>query len=400
MANRKYILIALLALCTVTARAQSISFPQADSTSLVYYNARNWTGLVDYGNKAIAAGVDYPVLRLRMAYANFMGENYSGALTQYAEVLKNDSHNQMARYYSYLCSKYLGNASAASYHASFVDTVTLNREQVTQFGLIAAGLESSVKLPQNNQRGTGNYTRAFLSNRLGWKLTLDQSVAFYNQSITSTTAVTAAVGAPAIANPNSTTFTDSQFEYYGKLGFAVNSNLTLLAAYHYLNTSFGISTFQNHIGLIGLKYALPYVTLQADANIATISNSNVQQYNGQLSFYPMGNQNLYTISRVSAQSGDLSQTIFSQTLGFKVAKPFWLELNGTFGTMDNYLDADALYVYNAIDVTKLKAGLTGFFQLGQHAVFYINYAFEQKQDYYLNKNFNQNSITGGFTWKF
>ncbi|QKJ29785.1 hypothetical protein HQ865_08450 [Mucilaginibacter mali] len=400
MANRTYILIVLLALCTIAARAQSISFQQADSTSLVYYNARNWTGLVDYGNKAIAAGVDYPVLRLRMAYANFMGQNYSGALTQYAEVLKDDSHNQMARYYSYLCSRYLGNTNAASYHASFVDTVTMNREQVTQFGLVQAGLESSVKLPQNNLRGTGNYTRAFLSNRLGWKLTLDQSVAYYNQSITALVAIPAAAGAPAIASPNSATFTDTQFEYYGKLGFAVNSNLNVLGAYHYLNTSFGTSSFQNHIGLIGLKYSLPYVTLQADANVATISNNNVQQYNGQLSFYPMGNLNLYTISRVSVQSGDMQQTIFSQTLGFKAAKPFWLEANGTFGTMDNYLDADALYVYNAIDVTKLKAGLTGFFQLGQHAVLYINYAFEQKQDYYLNKNFNQNSITGGFTWKF
>lgn len=390
----------MLALCTLAARAQSISYQQADSTSLVYYNSANWTGVIDYGNKAIAAGVDYPVLRLRMAYANFMGGNYSAALTQYNEVLKDDSHNQMARFYSYLCNKYLNNPQGASYHASFVDTVSLNKASVTQFGLISAGLENSVKIPQNSQRGTGNYTRAFLSNRLGWKLTLDQSLAFYNQSITSTNAVTSAIGAPGIANANSATFTDSQFEYYGKLGFAVNSRLTVLGAYHYLNTSFGITGYQNHIGLIGLKYALPYVTLQSDANVATISNSNLQQYNGQITFYPMGNLNLYSISRVSAQSGDLHQTIFSQTLGFKVTKPFWLEANGTFGTMDNYLDTDALYVYNAIDITKLKACATSFFQLGQHAIIYINYAFEQKQDYYLNKNFNQNSITGGFTWKF
>lgn len=398
MANRTYLLIILLAFCNIAARAQGISYQQADSTSLVYYKAANWPEVISYGNKSIAAGVDYPALRLRMAYANFMTSNYSGALSQYAKVLKEDSHNQMARYYSYLCSKYLNNPQGASYNAGYVDTVTLNKEQVTQFGLVSAGLEHSVKIPQSTLRGTGNYTRAFLSNRLGWKLTLEQSLALYKQSINTPTAATSSLSFPF--NTGSATFTDSQFEYYGKLGFGLSGDLTILGAYHYLNTSFGTSTFQNHVGLLGLKYALSNVTLQADANIAHISNSNIQQYNGQLTFYPMGNLNLYTISRISAQGGDLNQTIFSQTLGFKVAKPLWLEANGTFGTMDNYLDADALYVYNAIDVTKLKAGATVFLQLGQHAVIYINYAFEQKQDYYLTKNYNQNSITGGFTWKF
>ncbi|MES2274894.1 MAG: hypothetical protein V4592_02650 [Bacteroidota bacterium] len=400
MANRKYFLTLLIVACCYMASAQTISFQQADSTSSAYYTAGNWQALVDYGNRAISAGIDYPVLRQRMAYAQLMSGNYSGALTQYQQVLKEDSRNQKARYYSYLCNKYLDNQSAASYNASFVDTTTLNNEQVAPFGLLTAGLENSVKVPQNSNRGTGNYTRAFLSNRLGRKLTLNQSVAFYSQSITSTTAVTPNPGAPSIATPISGTYTDSQFEYYAKLGYSINNNLVLLGAYHYLNTSYGISTYQNHVGLIGLKYSAPYFSVQGDANFSNISNSHISQFNGQLSLYPLGNLNLYTMSRVSAQTGDVQQTIFSQTIGFKVVKQFWLEAAIGVGKMDNYLDADALYVYNAIDITKFKAGTTAFIPLGKHAVVYLNYTFEQKQDYYLNKDFNQNSITGGFTWKF
>jgi hypothetical protein len=401
MANRKYFLTLLLLAGWYIARAQTISFQQTDSTTYARYVAGDWKGLVEFGNTAVNAGVNYPVLRLRIAYAQFMSQNYSGALAQYQHVLNEDSQNQTAHYYSYLCNQYLGNSNAASYQAGYVDTVTLNKVPVTKCGLIQAGLETSAKISANNNRGTGSYTRASLSNRLGWKLQLDQSVAYYNQSITSNNPVAVQIpGGPLVNQGGTVTFSDSQFEYYAKLGYSVNSNLILLGAYHYLNTSYGTSSYQNHIGLIGLKYSAPYFALQADANFSSITNTNVQQYNGQLSVYPLGNLNLYTTSRISVQSGDVQQTIFNQTLGFKVIKQLWLETNAGFGKMDNYLEADALYVYNAIDITKFKAGGTAFFPLGGHAVIYLNYTFEKKQDFYLNTNYNQHSITGGFTWKF
>jgi hypothetical protein len=235
---------------------------------------------------------------------------------------------------------------------------------------------------------------------LGWRLQLEQSVAYFTQSITSTTAVLHAPGAPTITTPNTGTYTDSQFEYYGKLGYTITPALTVLGAYHYLNVNYGTGSSPSHIGFLGLKYAMPYFAVQADANFSNISNSNVQQYNGQLSIYPLGNLNLYTISRVSVQSGDLQQTIFNQTLGFKVVKKLWMEASAGFGIMDNFLADDALYVYNAIDITKFKAGGTAFFPLNNHANLYLNYTFEQKQDYYLNNNFNQHSITAGLIWKF
>src|SRR5476651_613746 len=366
MANRKHFLTMIAILCFGIAKAQTLSFPQVDSTSYAKYMAADWKALVDYGNTAITAGVDYPVLRLRMAYAQFLLGNYSGALTHYQKVLSDDSHNQMARYYGYLCNKYLGRSNEASNNAGYVDTITLNKEQIKPFGALQAGLEVSAKNSNNNNRGTGVYTRAFFSNRLGWNLQLDQSVAYYSQAITSTTAVTAAAGAPAIATPVIGTYTDSQIEYYVKLGYTLTDNLVLLGAYHYLGTSYGATTYQNHVGLVGLRYSAPYFSIQADANLSRISNSNTQQYNGQLSLYPLGNLNLYTVSKVSAQSGALQQTIFSQTLGFKAVKQLWLEASGSIGRLDDFLDADALYVYNSIDVTTFKAGGSAYYPLGNH----------------------------------
>lgn len=400
MAHRTYFLICVLLCCGLITKAQSITYQQADSTSYAQYQAGQWKALVDFGGRTITAGVDFPLLRLRIAYAEFSLGNYSAALSQYQQVLNNDSRNQTARYYSFLCHKYLGQNTGASYQLAYVDTATLHKEQINPFGLLDAGIETSVKVPNNDQRGTGSYTRASLSNRLGWKVQLEQSVAYFSQAITGTYTPTPNAGAPPIAASINSTYTDAQFEYYIKLGYAINSHLTLLGAYHYLNISYGQTGYQNHIGLVGLKYSSPYFTLQGDANFSNISSNNMQQYNGQVTIYPLGNLNLYTTTRASVQSGGARQTIINQTLGFKAAKKLWLEVNAGFGKMDNYLDADALYVYNAIDITKFKAGTTAFFPFGDHAVIYLNYTFEQKQDYYLNTDYNQNSITGGFTWKF
>ncbi|MFD0749933.1 hypothetical protein ACFQZS_07255 [Mucilaginibacter calamicampi] len=397
MANRKYLLAALLTICCYLAGAQTVTFRQVDSTSLAQYNAGNWRALIVDGNSAINSGIDYPVLRLRIAYAQFMSSNYHGALAQYNQVLKSDSYNQTAHYFSYLCNKYLDNNPAASYHASFIDTAVINREHIASFGLLIAGLETGVKIPSNAQRGMGSYTRASLGNRLGWRLQADQSLAYYNQSITSTTPTN---GTTPQITPTNTTFANTQFEYYAKLGYSINCRLTLLGAYHYLNNSFGDVNFQNHVAMAGIKYAAPFFTLQGDANVSSITGARVTQFNVQLSTYPLGNLNFYTASRLSVQTGDIKQNIFTQLLGFKLSKQLWLEASGSFGAMNNYLEADALYVYSAIDVSQWKAGSTAFFALGQHAVLCLNYTFEQKLDYYLNNNYKQNSITGGLIWKF
>lgn len=397
MANRASFLIGALLACSVMAKAQSVGYQQVDSISYAQYQAGQWKDLISYGNSAVAGNVDYPLLRLRIAYAQFVMGNYSGALVNYHAVLSEDSHNQMARYYSYLANKYLNKDLEAGYHASYLDTFTLNRDDIRPYAALEAGFETGFKISDNANRGAGIYNRASLTNRLGFRLQLDQSVAFFTQSISSNTAIFIPGSTLAV---NSFTSTDSQFEYYAKLNFALTGDLSLIGAYHYLNTSFASTTNGSSIGLFGLKYSHPYFSLQADVNAAQVINTTFQQYNGALTIYPLGNLNLYTTSRASVQTNGLQQNIFNQTVGFKATKKLWLEAAAAFGKLDNYLDNDALYVYNAIDITQSRAAATAFYPFGRHIVAYLNYTYEQKQDYYLNTNYNQNSITGGFTWKF
>ncbi|MEO7216282.1 hypothetical protein [Mucilaginibacter sp.] len=386
MGSVKYILIAALLGCTSIARAQD-SYQKADSTSYSLYLAGNWQQLISYGDQSVKSGIDFPLLHLRVAYAYFITGNYTAALSQYREVLKHDPRNQTANYYAYLSNLYLNRDDAAGYHLALLDDSTYNAKP-SPVKFISASVEHGIKFSRNPRRGNGNYTQMGFANTLGYRFVLDESFAYFGQDILHRT-FNGLVNNPV-----------KQLEYYGKLNYSANSSLSVFGGYHYLNTKYSVGTYNNHIGLTGLKYASGNTILQADANFGRISDTTFQQYNAQLSIYPKGNLNLYFISRASLLHQDGSKFVFSQTIGTKVFKNFWAEANATIGTLNNYLDADALYVYNAIDIATFKTGATAYCQLSGHVLLYLNYTFEQKKDFYRIEEYKQHSVTGGLTWKF
>jgi len=359
MGSRKYLLILALvvASCSVKAQIMPLLPPRVDSA----------------------------------AYANFVAGNYSLALSQYNDLLANDSYNTTAQYYAYLCSKYLNHELLASYHAARLDTGQQNYEHINNFALIDAGFETSVKVPNDLYRGTASYTRVSLTNRLSWRLQLEQSVAFFGQQIDKRPNTTYKVA----FNP------DQQLEYYTKLSYSATANLALFGAYHYLYTNYQSTNYNSNVGVTGIKYTGTYFDIWGDFDWSFMIDHHLIQYNAGLMFYPLGNLNFYTISRVSnLNQNAASQVIFSQAVGFKAFKNVWLETSGTFGNLDNYIDADGLYIYNTIDASKLKLGQTIFYQAGKHAQLQLNYTFEKKQDDLHSLTYDQHSVTAGILWKF
>ncbi len=379
----------LFHLSATTANGQDLTFPKADSVSAAYFMAGNWQQVISFGNEALGSHIDFPHLRMRMGYAFFSTGNYSGALGQYQKVLANDAGNDTARYYAYVCNKYLNRDAEAYYHAARLDSLTLKSEKLSPFGLVQAGLETGIKNPDNSYRGNAFYSRISLSNRLGYHLVLDQSLAYFNQPITIRETQRQQINT-----------SDAQQEYYGKLTWSVFNKLQIIGAYHYFNTSYQQTTYKNNAGLTAIKYLGSYFDIQADVAFSNINGNNFMQYDSKLTIYPLGNLNLYTISGFTVADATHINYVFSQLLGFKAAKNLWIEGFATFGKLDNYFEYDALYIYNAIDVTTFKAGATLYYQAGKHALLYLNYTDEKKTDAIENINYNQNSITAGITWKF
>jgi tetratricopeptide (TPR) repeat protein len=392
MEYRKLALLFVLIFATLVARAQDNKAAVADSTAEQLYNAGDWKQLISFVNQSVADSVDSPALRFKAGYAYMLTGNYKAAISQFNRVLLKDPHNTTARLYAYYCNTYINNNNAAFYNASHLDEETLRAIKLSPFGVTDAAIESGIKLPNNDERDNGFFERVGIGLRLTWRLQLDQSFMFFKQNI---------FRSGYIDYKNQIGKTDRQVEYYAKAKYSLTNNISLLGTYHYLHTSYRSNVYQSNLGLLGIKYDTRYVDLQGDVNFGRLIEKTLKQYDAKVDFYPLGNLNLYTISRASISNlSGVTHFIYGQSVGFKVLNKTWLETAATFGNQDDYLDADGLYVYNAIDPTKFKCGESVFYQLGNHALLNLNYFYEKKTDVYRTVNYNQNSVTLGITWKF
>ena len=83
----------------------------------------------------------------------------------------------------------------------------------------------------------------------------------------------------------------------------------------------------------------------------------------------------------------------------KIAKTVWAEGIITLGDLLNYNDHNGLYVYNSIDPTTFRTGLTLFWYLGKNATLFGNYTYDTKQVNLTKTNYKQQSFSGGIIWK-
>lgn len=396
MCSRKLsILFIIIAFVSKTSFAQQkITIEQADINSYALYEKADWKNLLQYGKAYLASNQpDFVLLRLRLGYAAFMLHNFSLALQQYHAVIQQDATNETAHYYSWLCRKYLNQFEMAAVHEKYFSAALKTKEKLNNtFAFVQAGVECSYKATEVVQRGDGLYTRLDIKTKLLRNIHMYHAAALYNQTISENKLITVA---------NNTQIAINQKEYYNKTIINVHPNWQLIAVYHYLYTPFNNYLYNNHITLLGIKYNHYYYSLQADAIVATLTDTAMQQYNATLSVFPLGNLNLYSISTASYSTKKTTNAFnFKQVVGAKILPFLWIEANVTLGAFNNFLENDALYVYNAIDKNNVKAGATTYITLSPKVIIQLGYTFENRTVYKTNNTFNQHSITGGLSCKF
>ncbi|RBQ06914.1 hypothetical protein [Pedobacter miscanthi] len=380
MGNRLGLTTLLLIVLITIGKAQS-SYQKTDSTSLALFNHSEWQKLIVYGKNALNNGEDFPLLRLRIAYANFVRENYVEALTHYNQVLDHDKHNQIALYYAYLCNTYLNRNENAGYLASHLDSSVVEGERMSSFRLTDVGAETGIKFTNIYERGNSTFSRAFIDMRLAYKLNLSASYSYYNQPI---------------RNDNI-----SQPGYYARLIYTPFRKISFIGAYHYMRSNLRQLVYQNNAVLAGIKYAGNGSDLQGDFVQSQIGDEKTRQYNLKFIKYISGNLNFYSISRFSVVNVlEENNIVFQQLFGVKPIHNLWLEGVVTLGNQYNYAEADALYIYNGFDKTKFKAGANCYFLLKHHLLLGLSYTFERKSDNIFKFNYLQHSINGGITWNF
>ncbi|HET7732348.1 MAG TPA: hypothetical protein VFK73_00820, partial [Paludibacter sp.] len=88
-----------------------------------------------------------------------------------------------------------------------------------------------------------------------------------------------------------------------------------------------------------------------------------------------------------------------QTASALLFKKLGVEGNITWGNLNNFSDNNGLYIYNSLDPTTFRTGLTAYWYLLPKISLFGNYTYDTKLIEESNTNYNQHSFSGGIIWK-
>jgi hypothetical protein len=370
---------------------EQYTYDSVNAKSYRLYTSNDWTNLLNYGKDVVNHQIDFQFLRLRLGYAAFQLNNYSEAITHYEKVIQNDSYNTVARYYLWVCNGMLNNNEIGDLNIPFIAAEAITEEKRKSTKITEIGIESSYKATDLLRRGNSLYGRFDLSARLGYNLHIQQSFALFNSKINE----------PLYTSiNNNTNIQINQVEYYNKTSLTLDKRWVIKGTYHYLYTPFNNLSYKNNIGMLGLQYNKPQFSLQVNAIMGKLIDSSFQQYTAQLKWYPLGNLNFYTFTTGSLRKASDKVYNLKQVIGFKAFEHCWTEGYITLGSFKNITENDILYVYNAIDRTLSKKGVSIYTDVIPGCILQIGYTYEHLELYKKPTTFNQHSIIGGIKWKF
>jgi len=414
------LLIFVLLFVLLTVKAQDSYYNlRVDTVTYQYYLNGDWNKLIDTAKQAIKDSVDFKFLRQRLGYAYFAKGNYYASQQQYEKALALDDTDIDTRTYLYYCGLYTCNESNIRYRAG-----QLTNELKQSFGikpfrvLNSVDLEYSYKTNDNATRGNPAFYRAGISSQLGYRLNLYQSLSGYSQTNVS-------IYKETDAQINVQTFdstTIKQFEYFALLNWSITPHFSLNIGYHYLNTGIknryiytynlynqptktvkattATSNLPGNMFCSKLSFTLNRFDFALTGSILNYDSVLTQQYGVHAGVVLPGKLNLYMKSSLYGMlDSNIRRLIFSQTASALLFKKLGVEGNITWGNLNNFSDNNGLYIYNSLDPSTFRTGLTTYWYLFPKISLFGNYTYDTKLIEENNTNYNQHSFSGGIIWK-
>lgn len=373
---------------------ENSGYETIDSLSYAYFLEANWDEVIKIGHAAIASEIDFKRLRQRMGYAYFAKSDYYNAIKHYEKSLAFDPSDEISHLYLYFSGINTGDESYARYHASKLPEKTRKEHGIKAFRPVdAVDAEYNKKLNDYQYRSDPDYYRFGLNSQLGYRLSLYQSVSRYSQ-----------YGEYNIGTINAFTANTVQDEYFALLNWSAGIKTNLSLGYHYVNAKVDYSVFSQmypgNIFTFSLNRRLWRFNTGFTASVYSNDSSDVIQTGLYAGVALPGKVRPYLKSSVyNLNENGTNRIVFSQTAGFFAAPKLWLQAAVTLGNLNNFVNANGLYVYNSLDPTIFRTGFSAFLYQSRHFTLYTNYTFDKKQIYKDLNNYNQHSITGGIIWK-
>jgi hypothetical protein len=378
---RKLIIVAMLFVSIQIKAQEAITFSSVDSITYKCYLIGDWEQLLEMGNKAIAQNIDFKRLRQRMGYAYFVKQDYYASQKQYEKALSFDEYDSDTREYLNYCGLNTGDETFARFYADKLSNEMKKELGIKAFNPVASvDLEYSYKFNTSSSRSNPSYFRAGINSQLGYRLSLYQSFSDYLQTIDNV----------PIKQP----------DYFALVNWSLTSRTSLSVAYHFISTHLGENTYYGNLVHSSLSTRINLFTLGVNASYFKYDVDEFKQIGVHAGVTLPGKSGVYFNTYLNGilDTSD-KRLIFSQDVGARISKKLWAEGNVTFGNIQNYNDHNGLYIYNTIDPTVFRTGLSLYWNISKKVTLYGNYLYDTKQVEQTTNQYKQHSYLGGITWK-
>ncbi len=377
----RIIILVLLLVSTTIVNAQD--FISADKLTYQYFMEGNWDKLIDSTEQFLNQGIDFKTLRQRLGYAYYMKTDYVEASIQYKHAYDFDNSDVVSIQYLYYSYQNAGNKIMAQYYAKKLPAETQKELKLKSFRIIdALDFEYNYKTSYTDIRSAPSFLRFGINTQLAYNLNLYQTVSNHKQTFYSI-------------------YNSVQNEYFGLLNLTATEKLSLLVGYHHINTLVDTTTNISNMFLGKVVYRLNRFDFGLSYSNYKTDLDNTNQIGLQIGTLLPGKHNIYLSSALFHLSDTVSSGfVFNQTAGILLTEKIWIEGSVTLGNLKNFVDLNGLYVYNSLDSTTFRTGLSLYYYLNKQLTLYSNYTFCKKNIVDYDLNYTQHSITGGIIWKF
>jgi len=448
---RLIISLSLLASISIGIRAQkAVDFNTINRESYRLYLAGEWDSLIVMGKQGIRQDMDFYYLRMRMGFAFYQKKNYRQATVHFKKALKFNQNAPAALEQLYYAHLMAGQAEEASLirkkfkgdlalklpptkgkfadrlGAEYLYNKGLNDEQLTDPRELFEGLPPGV---QYVNRHFSNFSLS-LVNSITPGLTLAHAYSYLSKTN------------HFYYNDGSNMFDFaeqhvSQHQYYISPTMTTTSGFKFSPIFHLIRVHYqtpvdfvqgyqggssrmllGTRKTTDFVGGLGLSKGIGSVELNLGGWISSLNEAKQLQNRLGLTWYPLGNLNLYAGAWLNSQyeksERDSTFRLIPEVhLGFALGGKVWVDLSGAMGEIANYLENNGSIVYNSFsEIIHKKMVLSLSVPVSEKgSLLYLGgrwtenesrfYSFDPSKENTVNNiQYNTLSIYGGLSWKF
>lgn len=421
--QRSIILLVVLLLAIAGFSQSTLTYQSVDSITYAQFISKDYKALHQTTKQALKNGVDFYLLRMRMGISYYEKNNYESALPHLSKAHAMNPADTLAQEYLYFSLLFTNRTEDAN---AFAETCSESLQRKVHFEKFwakdiastfqsvsisgGASLNNNVSANKGNQysdtlyventlQGATYLGNISLENKITNRLRVYNNFSYFNVN---------SVGIVHSAfNDTLTNYSNNSYQYNFGMSYRFESQFLVGGTFGYykeksnyfsavldapnFDASYSDNAFE-HDAFSSTLYSLyRFTKFEVGLSVSMANLGDSMQYQGEstLAFFPLGNQNLYSISSAAfLRNGSEQNFIFRQRLGSRITKWLWAEVYASYGNHQNYLPSSGFIAYNTVDPIHFTGGANLNFKIGKLSIIPA-YSMQRMEGTYTQSSINQ-----------